>query len=317
MSRGIKLRDMAMNSIRLEYSKKTVFLLFLAFIFLLMPFSLLWASASPDIVISNERLSVSAENIPLHTILQQVAEKANLSIVVHGSLNQSVSISFTGLTVEEGLKRLLSRSNFSFLYQKEKSSDGSERVVLSKATIFAKDASASVLRFNPPPEKAVAVVASTPEPIASAQDNALSRQPVESPPVLSEESATRVGRGIFVKSDRVTIGRLTPAEIYWQLAGRTTGLRLGLSGGPDLRTEAANQPAMEGFRITGISEGSVYEKMGLMPGDVIQDIDGKRITKHEQVTEAIERFLSVSGPNMIRIEVEREDVIEPIYVEMR
>ncbi|MCP3879981.1 MAG: PDZ domain-containing protein, partial [Sulfitobacter sp.] len=140
-------------------------------------------------------------------------------------------------------------------------------------------------------------------------------QPLPAAPVSGAESEQRVGNGIFVKADRAIIGSLKPADIMNEIGGQTTGLRLGLAGGADLGNAEAGGAEMEGVGVTSISQGSIFEKIGLQPGDVIQDINGIQPTTPNQMADALHQAISESG-GMVRIEVERGDIIEPIYIEI-
>lgn len=186
---------------------------------------------------------------------------------------------------------------------------------MTQAIVFAKSATAAATRFDPAPSLTAAAIEKPAAEIPAPQQN---DPPSETPATAAppaEATGQRVGNGVFVKTEKETIGRLSQADILSQLGGQTTTLRLGLAGGPDLRKEGSLLPAMEGVQVTGSIAGSIFEKIGLKTGDVIQDINGNRTTTPDQMADALLKSITESG-GMVRIEVERGDLIEPIYVEI-
>jgi hypothetical protein len=72
-----------------------------------------------EIVIENRKISVELTNKPLGLILRQLEEKGNIwSKGGERILKEKVSVSFKGLSLEEGLKRILSRVNYSLVFDK-------------------------------------------------------------------------------------------------------------------------------------------------------------------------------------------------------
>ena len=74
-------------------------------------------------------------------------------------------------------------------------------------------------------------------------------------------------------------------------------------------------PDQAGIHITKISKDSVFSKIGLIPGDIIRDIDG-------QLVNTIEEFINLLhkaniGKTIVRIErYNRDNMIDPIYIEL-
>lgn len=296
------------------YGKVASILLSFFFYFSCFP-SLSPAKPNESVQVRNGLLSIDVDNAPLETVLRQIAERANISIVINGPLRQPASLEISEVPIEEGLKRLLSDCNFSFQYAKVTAPDGEERIVLTKAIVFSKEASGGQVRFGTAPDRTVARPMLPPAPARPAVEAA----PPPEPPALSrgeQDEDKRVGSGVFVTTDRALVNGLSRNDIARQIGGRTTALRLGLAGGPDLRREGLNLPKMEGVRLTGIREGSIFEKIGLQRGDVVQDINGTRTTSFDSMVEAIHRAVADSN-SPLRIEVERGNVIEPIYVEIK
>ncbi len=89
-----------------------------------------------------------------------------------------------------------------------------------------------------------------------------------------------------------------------QIVGHKSLLHLGLNGGPNISTPEAGHPDMTGVRITDISDGSVFETIGLKAGDVIQDVNGIQTPTPDEMAGALAS--AFSDPDVpVRIEVER------------
>lgn len=127
-----------------------------------------------SVLIRNDRLNMNihVQNAPLDNLLRQIAEQAQISVVFYGSLNWDVSMEIVDLPVEEGLKRLLPRCNFSFLYQKESSRVAGKLIVLKKIVILFQDGSAESVRFGPQSDVALSVSHKEPEKICQARASA-------------------------------------------------------------------------------------------------------------------------------------------------
>lgn len=89
-------------------------------------------SAGP-VTIEDGLLTMKARNMPLRDILQQIANQAEVEIVVQGSAEQAVSADFSRTALEEALRRLTQDFNSVFLY-------GPKR--MKKALLYAKNAPA-------------------------------------------------------------------------------------------------------------------------------------------------------------------------------
>ena len=287
------------------------------FLFHLSPQAL--AMSDSSVIIRNDRLmSIHVQKAPLESLLRQIAEQAQISVVFYGSLNQAVSMEFEDLPVEKGLRRLLSKCNFSFMYQKESSRDSGKSIVLKKIVIISQDGSSEAVRFGPQPDVALSISNKEPEKIYQAGHanvrDLQTRIPGDSE--IDTNETPGVGNGIFVKADRGRFKELCQEDLHSQIETASVDLRLGLSGGPWIPDGIDNSQDMTGVKITNISKESLLGQIGLEENDVVQDINGKRITVPGQVVEEIYKAMVSPGNGIIRIEVERDDIIEPIYVEI-
>jgi len=68
-----------------------------------------------------------------------------------------------------------------------------------------------------------------------------------------------------------------------------------------------NKP--DGFTISEIVKGSMYEDMGLLDGDVIQKVNGEEVTGAEQ---AMRMYRELQSATFIDIEVQRNGTVQQI-----
>ncbi|MBN1930697.1 MAG: PDZ domain-containing protein [Desulfobacterales bacterium] len=293
--------------------------LFLAYCFFqLSPNAI--AIVNNSVIVRNQRLTIHVKDVPLERILQQISERTKISILFYGSIKQTVSIELVDMPIENTLKRLLSNSNFSFLYQKVDTPVCGNSIILKKIIVISKDASYRASRFSPVPDRANDISSEESERIYKYHNKNIVKQkaPIAEETSAETENTFEQREGFFFdKADRDKFRTLDREELYGQIAANTVTLRHGLSEdetGTDIKDYSQDN---KGIQITSISKGSLFSQIGLNAGDVIRNINGTEITSSKQMTDGIQRAISGPGSGMIiRIEVERESNIEPIYVEM-
>jgi hypothetical protein len=97
-------------------------------------------AVAPDrlrVVYDTDRLSLSVKEVPLDEALQAVSAETRVAIRLLTEADDAVTMDFAGLTLEEGLKRLLKRYSYSFVYAPAEDS-GAE--VLAAVIVFAQGA---------------------------------------------------------------------------------------------------------------------------------------------------------------------------------
>ena len=274
------------------------------------------AAAGPMVQVRDRHLSVRVQSAPLKSLLQQVADASHIALVFFGSLDRTISLEIEEEPLEDGLKRLLTGCNFSFQYRNEKGPGGQLVPVLDRVLIISEKASLGSFRFDPAAaaEARVPLLAApgpgpAPEPPAvyPAEMAAADTEPEESP---------RVGLGIFIKADKSQFDTVTADNLLAQFSGQTTSLTLGLAGAVYPSGQDNAPQDMEGVALTSVPAGGLMAQLGLQEGDVVQDINGTQTTSPDQVAEALHRAVTEGSGSPIRIEVERGDTIEPIYVEV-
>jgi len=86
-------------------------------------------------------------------------------------------------------------------------------------------------------------------------------------------------------------------------------------GKPEFLSQALIVPNADGgFLVRQIQPGSLYEKLGLRPGDVIRNVNGQALTSMEDVMKLYQQFGSAQR---VLVEVQRQGRNETLYYDMR
>lgn len=86
-------------------------------------------------------------------------------------------------------------------------------------------------------------------------------------------------------------------------------------GKPEFLSQALIVPNAEGgFLVRQIQPGSLYEKLGLRPGDVIRNVNGQALTSMDDVMRLYQQFGSAQR---VLVEVQRQGRTETLYYDMR
>jgi len=86
-------------------------------------------------------------------------------------------------------------------------------------------------------------------------------------------------------------------------------------GRPEFLSQALIVPNPEGgFLVRQIQPGSLYEKLGLRPGDVIKNVNGQALTSMDDVMRLYQQFGSAQR---VLVEVQRQGRNETLYYDMR
>ena len=92
-----------------------------------------------DLRIDGDRLSLRAEKVPLHDILQRVAGHG-IVVRIDPQLNPTISAAFENRNLEEGLKSILTSLNHVFFWKSSNEGNDStieKKLILSKIYIFS------------------------------------------------------------------------------------------------------------------------------------------------------------------------------------
>ena len=69
---------------------------------------------------------------------------------------------------------------------------------------------------------------------------------------------------------------------------------------------------MEGFRINGIKDSSIFEKLGIQNGDVITSVGNRKIRSVKDIMEIYNRFTSNEKDETINIELKRNNQLKKL-----
>lgn len=73
-------------------------------------------------------LTIRAERVPLSKILESIAREAAIEITPSPQSEETVSIQFSDIPLEEGLRRIMRKINYALIYEKEGAQPDSARV---------------------------------------------------------------------------------------------------------------------------------------------------------------------------------------------
>jgi hypothetical protein len=257
-----------------------------------------YEASAGSVLVSGQKLTIHAKNTPLREILQTVSQQANILIVYYGTTDKPVNIDLNSMPLEEGLKKVLSGSNFSFLYKKSNDPGSADNIVLSKITIISGSSSDAPVRFGAQPVEPV-----TPTPLSNIPVIA----PVATPVAQIENEKDNSGRpneGISLsQADSDSLKQMSKEEMMSQIQGKETDIIPGIAGNPG---NAAGLPEKsKGFQITGVTNRSFFSNIGLKSGDIIHNVNGRTVSSSEQLVAVIQN--SLKGPGSaapIRIDVD-------------
>ena len=69
---------------------------------------------------------------------------------------------------------------------------------------------------------------------------------------------------------------------------------------------------MEGFRINGIRDASVFKKLGIKNGDVITSVDNRKIRSVKDIMELYQKLKTGRTGNAMDIEIKRNGTVKKL-----
>lgn len=76
------------------------------------------ASRPLQVEVRGSSLEIQAEGVPLNDVLAAVSEKSGIEVKAMAPITETVTCSFTGLTIEEGVKKLLKNWDYALMFSK-------------------------------------------------------------------------------------------------------------------------------------------------------------------------------------------------------
>jgi hypothetical protein len=256
-----------------------------------------YEAADGSVLVQGQTLTIHAKNTPLKEILQTVSQQANILIVYYGTADKQINIDLNSMPLEEGLKKVLSGGNFSFLYKKSNASGSSGDIVLSKITIISGSTSVAPVRFGAQPEA---------RPALAPMPNIPAVAPVATPIAKIEDRKDNSGRpndGISLpQAERDMLKQMSKEEMMSQIQGTETDIDSGMAGNPG--NAAVLPEKTKGLQITGVANRSFFSNIGLKSGDVIHNVNGRRVSSSDQLVTVLQDFIKGPGSGTpVRIEV--------------
>lgn len=104
------------------------------------------APYSYQIDIEEGRLTLKASGTPLDVLLKAIAEKAGFTMTLRGDLSTPISLSFSGLRVEQAIRRLTGDLGLVMIFDRDRDSDAPKRLI--EVRVYA-----NIKRANRPPSE--------------------------------------------------------------------------------------------------------------------------------------------------------------------
>ena len=74
------------------------------------------AADGMNVEVNDDRLTVVADDVPVHDLLEEIARQAGVALSLPNALPQRVTVEFDGLTLPVGIDRLLHGMSYAFRY---------------------------------------------------------------------------------------------------------------------------------------------------------------------------------------------------------
>ncbi len=127
-----------------------------------------------------------------------------------------------------------------------------------------------------------------------------------------------VREAVALKETEGTPGAAVVQPIVRSLPDRQVVDRRALQqqlGRPEFLSQALIVPSPGGgFLVREVQSGSLYEKLGLRPGDVIRNVNGQALSSMDEVMRMYQQF---GTAERITVDVQRQGRSETLYYDMR
>ena len=264
-----------------------------------------------DIKVRDQHLWIDANEARLDTILTEIARQMRIRIVFYGKGDRKVSAAMKNRAVEQGLKELLSRTDFSFVYAQDPEGDPGE-TILKEVVIITADSKKDPISFEPPPAEPIQTDNPVPTSVSgpAAPEMSVTEPEAKQPDRVPE---TVYGEGVSRKLGKTQAGRMAAMDLFASVDAAPAALDEKLNRKAGVKTGGDQF----GLEIGAVDQGTGLDHLGLEQGDVIRDINGEKVTNPDEANNALQKGLDTENGGMLRIEVERDGMIESIYVEIK
>lgn len=261
---------------------------FLTCILLLLSFPVLGLGASGDsgtgsssfvLKVKDNLLTLKANDIPLKEVLTEIVNQTGIHILIHGELEEVLSADFSGLPLDEGLRRLIKDSNYVFIYETGKGKGGEPPI--KQVIIYSKKGGGPTERLESRvmvPEKREKHL---PETLEEASLDSLVRALKDKDPGVREEAVDRLveldDRRVIIPLTRVLLQDSAPD------VRETAAEALG-----ELGDKRAVRPLVQALRDreAGVRESAVDALAEIGGQEAINALKGALRDEDEDVREA-------------------------------
>lgn len=258
-------------------------------------------AASLNLEVKDSVVSLHAEQVPLISILENIADRTDMLFETTEPLREPVTLELRDATIEECIKRLLVNRSYSLEFRKA----ADNYFILTGLRIFG-----SGSRSN---QKPVSMIRRT-DKVSRPREKSPASEPANSDFLANVPASVFDGFG----KDWFEQAFEDTDELVAQVSVETTDQEPDPGGFPpkNLPEQTVQEPARDGILIRNLSEQSAFAAIGLEKGDTIRIVNGKPV-------ETIEGFISIlqnlsKEPTRIRIDRFRENgIIYPIYIELQ
>ncbi len=260
-------------------------------------------SATLKVDIHNDRVSLQAEQVSLISVLEDIAEIADISLETGDPLTKPISLELSNVSVEESIRRLLAKHSYTLIFKRL----AGARFAITEIRVIAPGKEGKGQQ-RPVPRRIARVDAPT-KPTPSPP-----RPVVPSPQAALPDPFRRYERDGF-RQEFENIDRIADEILVDAPNGPTLpeGAPIPVDGPVPSMHRDPPQPG--GMRIKEVVVSSVFAQIGLKDGDVIRDVNGKQVTTKGGLIRALQE--ASEERSVIRIARANEDgMMDPIYIQL-
>lgn len=230
-----------------------------------------------EMVFQKGKLDITAEDVPLVTILEEIAARTGVKIMSGADLDEQVSCNFENDVAEEILKRLLKHHNSVFLFRKDKGA-----IVLDTVRVMGSNKLAYLDKNK------------------KFSDNA----PAESQDAEADSFQKRYSKNEFSRelTDSKKLAKQLQAEPN--------------SDSPSQNTANESDPQnYGGIRVTQVAENSIFNKIGILENDLITDVNGTAVSSTSILIDLMRSASRMASVRIERYR--EDGLIDPIYIDLK
>lgn len=95
------------------------------------------------ICLHNDKLAVKIKDRPLREVLKEIERHGEITVSIHGNIDEQVSMEFQEIPLDEGLRRILARANYLFLYGHSSPGETTTGIRLREVWVYPREVRAA------------------------------------------------------------------------------------------------------------------------------------------------------------------------------